>query len=134
MSMGSHVSEKTWLVTLPVDHVRIRCFRRNRGKAVVSYAAQLELWVGEEWKPIIRYDNAHGFCHIDVIHADGRQEKRLDPREDSNAAFTRGISDLSENWPTHVARFMKEVQLMIDPETFSRKQGELVAEFFKFIT
>jgi hypothetical protein len=38
-------------------------------------ALQLEVWYQGEWVPVVRYDNAHGFCHRDALHPDGSQDK-----------------------------------------------------------
>ena len=60
------------------------------------------------WRPVVRYDNAHGFCHRDVIHVDGSQEKVPVFYGDANDTFTRAIGDLRANWESHRARFDAE--------------------------
>ena len=65
------ITDRAWLVDLVPDEVRIRCSYRRRGKRLVQYTVQMELRYHEQWQPVVRYDNAHGFCHRDTIQADG---------------------------------------------------------------
>jgi hypothetical protein len=38
---------------------------------VLDFVVQLEVVVGQQWKPVIRYDTAHGFAHCDRYAPDG---------------------------------------------------------------
>jgi hypothetical protein len=60
---------------------------------------------------VIRYDNAHGFCHRDVLHPDGTQDKVQVFVGDVNATFTFAIEDLRAHWEAHRARFLGEKKL-----------------------
>lgn len=42
-------------------------------------------------KPVIRYDTAHGFAHIDRIYPDGQIEKQPLYFDNYNLAFTYAI-------------------------------------------
>jgi hypothetical protein len=97
---------RAWLLR-PARGIRIRCSFARRGKRVLTYVVQLEIRRLKKWTPVLRYDNAHGFCHKDILHPDGTQEKvRL--AEDPNANFTQAIKDLRANWKRHISRFLKE--------------------------
>jgi hypothetical protein len=48
--------------------------RTVQGK-VTGVAVQYETFFAGEWRPVIRYDTAHGFPHVDKIYADGTTEK-----------------------------------------------------------
>jgi hypothetical protein len=87
----------------------LRCSFERLGKEVQRFTVQLEVWHRETWQPIVRYDNAHGFCHRDTIHADGTQEKTPVFLGDLNATLTYSIQDLKGNWRAHHARYLREV-------------------------
>jgi hypothetical protein len=82
----------------------------RQGKEILQFAVQLELNCHGVWRPVVRYDNAHGFCHRDTLHADGTQEKTRLFVGDLNATFTFAIADLKANWQAHCDRFLWEVQ------------------------
>jgi hypothetical protein len=94
MSRGRLVG-RTWVYELVPDEVRARASYRRRGKRIVSYAVQLEAFYNGAWQPVVRYDNAHGFCHCDTIHPDGTHDKTAMRAGDANDNFTRAIRGLS---------------------------------------
>jgi hypothetical protein len=102
--------EREWIRDLLVNEVRLRCAYRRRGNQVLEYTVQLEIWHDQSWRPIVRYDNAHGFCHCDTIHADGTQDKLPIYQWDANRNFTWAINELSANWPSHRVRFLAEIE------------------------
>jgi hypothetical protein len=71
---------------------------------------QLEVLLAGEWSPVVRYDNAHGFCHRDVLHPDGSQEKTPVFAGDVNDTFTFAIEELRVNWEAHRTRFLGEIK------------------------
>lgn len=107
--VGSDVRSRSWLVDIVPDDVRIRCAYKRRRKRIVRYTVQLEIRHSDTWQPLVRYDNAHGFCHRDTIHADGSEEKTPVFSGDANETFTRAIEDVQANWEAHRARFLREV-------------------------
>jgi hypothetical protein len=100
---------RAWTIELIADEIRIRCKYRRRRRRVVQYTVQLEIRHEERWQPVVRYDTAHGFCHRDVIHADGSQDKTPVFYGDANETFTRAIEDVRANWEAHRARYLREV-------------------------
>ena len=44
---------------------------------VVDLVVQYESYIDKKWRPIIRYDCAHGFFHRDILNATGEQEKQV---------------------------------------------------------
>ena len=42
---------------------------------MVEFVVQLEVEVRDAWKPVIRYDTAHGYAHIDRYNLRGRSKK-----------------------------------------------------------
>lgn len=73
----------------------------KRGR-VVEFMVELVV----QGKPVVRYDSAHGFAHIDRYNLKGEQRKeRLNV--DFNAALTMGEQDIKQNWSTYRERFLK---------------------------
>ena len=103
-------TERSWLSELAPGEARLRCAYVRRGKALNRFTVQLEIRLGDQWVAVIRYDNAHGFCHRDVLHPDGRQDKVHVFIGDVNATFTFAIEDLRVHWEAHRARFLGEKQ------------------------
>jgi hypothetical protein len=106
---GAKPVRRLWTEDLIREVLRLRCGYERVGKDVQQFMVQLEIWFRGNWQPIVRYDNAHGFCHRDTIHADGTREKTPVFVGDLNATFTFGIQDPKANWRAHHARFLKAV-------------------------
>lgn len=106
----ANMTEREWLITIVTDEVRIRCRYQRQGHRILEYTVQLEIRHQRRWQPIVRFDNAHGSCHCDTIHGDGRQEKTPVNRGDANSNFTWAIKELRLNWRTHRTRFLAEVK------------------------
>ncbi|HUY35727.1 MAG TPA: hypothetical protein VMV69_23490 [Pirellulales bacterium] len=102
--------EREWILGVLPDEARIRCHYRRRANRVLEYTVQLEIRHDEAWRPVIRYDNAHGFCHRDTIHPDGTQDKMPIHRGDSNDNFTWAIEELRAHWESERTRFLREVK------------------------
>ena len=69
---------------------------------------QLEVVHEAKWTPVVRFDNAHGFCHRDTLHPNGSQDKSGVSVGDLNETFTYAIAELRANWEAHRARYLKE--------------------------
>lgn len=106
--MSRKLVRRTWTTDIQADEVQIRAHYQRLGKEIVRFTAQLEIWLSNKWQPVVRYDNAHGFCHRDTIHSDGSQDKSPVSFGDNNETFTAAIADLKENWEAHVKRFRRE--------------------------
>ena len=107
---GAPVVEREWILNIKPGDMRIRCRFRRQGKQLLDYTVQLEFRQTGTWQPIVRYDNAHGFCHCDTIHADGTQDKTPITRGDANTNFTWAIKELRGNWPIQRSRFLAELK------------------------
>ncbi len=80
----------------------------ERGK-VMKFVVQLEVEPPGETKarPVIRYDTAHGFAHIDRYNLKGERKKERLTITDFNLALTLAEQDIGRNWPTYRKRFLK---------------------------
>jgi hypothetical protein len=107
---GGRTVDREWVFAVANDEARIRCRYRRRGNRMIEYTVQLEIWQAQTWRPILRYDNAHGYCHRDIIHSDGTQTKVRIYRGDTSSNFTWAIKELRANWQSERARFLAEVR------------------------
>lgn len=107
---GPRVTQRLWVQEYVPGQVRLRCLYKRKGKWILQYTVQLEFFHEGVWKPIVRYDNAHGFCHRDTVRPDGTQEKTPVFIGTANDTFTWAIKEAQKNWESEVKRFLGEVR------------------------
>ncbi len=107
---GAGPTRKTWLIRVTPNEAHIRCIYERFKNQILRFTVQLELLQEGTWTPIVRYDNAHGFCHRDTLHPDGSQDKTGVFVGDENETFTYAIEDLRANWEAHRARYLGEIK------------------------
>ena len=90
--------------------VQLRCAFEKRGPIISRYTVQLEIKIDENWVPVIRYDNTHGFDHCDTMLPNGTQLKVPVVAANANEAFTRATTLLNASWMEHEDRFRKQVR------------------------
>jgi hypothetical protein len=74
---------------------------------VRQFMVQYETFVKEEWRPVIRYDTAHRFPHVDKIRSDGTVEKVPLLTNDLGEALTFADQDIDENWERYKEVYLK---------------------------
>jgi len=104
-----HFTEKEFVVLLGND-CRLRHYHNRMKQEVIEFMVQLEIQFKGDWKPIIRYDTAHGFAHRDAYHPDGRVEKTPLAMGDYNSILTFAEFDLRTNWELYRERFLREAE------------------------
>ena len=82
-------------------------FQVDRGK-IRRFVVQYETFSEAAWRPIIRYDTAHGFAHADLFHSKGKPTKTPLPKGDFNEALTLAQEDINRNWERYLARDRQE--------------------------
>jgi hypothetical protein len=102
--------QREWLQELLPVEARMRCWYERRGKRLVRYLVQLEIFHQDVWRAVVRFDNAHGFCHRDDIHPDGSQDKTAIFVGDANETFTQAVKEVQSNWELHRNRYLREIQ------------------------
>jgi hypothetical protein len=102
--------ERKWFIRVAPGEAQIRCSLERLKGWVLKFTAQLEILHEENWTPAVRYDNAHGFCHRNTLHADGSQDKIGVFIRDTNEIFTHAIAELKANWETHRDRYPGEIK------------------------
>ena len=69
---------------------------------------QLELRLDGEWRPVVRYDNAHDFAHRDVLDPKGNQVGKSPLKLGSLAEVLQyAEQDLIDRFEWYIERFLK---------------------------
>jgi hypothetical protein len=89
---------------LDVD-ARIRAEYKSRKGRITSFIIQLEVLFKDEWKPVVRYDTAHGFAHRDLYNRRGRVTK-TELNMPFNDALTYALNDIRDNWELYRKNFL----------------------------
>ncbi len=91
---------------LRAQDTRERHYHRTERGRVVAYAVQLEVFIEGKWHPVIRYDCAHGYAHVDRYNIHGETSK-----EEISLAFAEALTaaeeDLEQNWKAYRERFLE---------------------------
>ncbi len=74
---------------------------------VARFVVQYETLVEGAWCPVVRYDTAHGFPHVDRIFQDGRVEKLPLLTTDLAEALTVADEDIEANWERYKINYLK---------------------------
>jgi len=77
---------------------------------VIGFVVQYEVLIKNEWRPVVRYDTAHGFVHKDLINPDGSKEKILLGTADLNEALSLADKDVNENWERYKDRYFRRIR------------------------
>lgn len=100
------MGEKTYTRALGSDARKRHFHKTERGK-VINFAVQLEVKVDDTWQPVIRYDCAHDFSHIDRYNIHGEQEKEALQLSYAES-LTLADDDIGLNWETYKTRFLED--------------------------
>jgi len=96
-----------YLTAKTTDRLRVSA-RKDKGE-ILEVVVQYEAVISGEWRPVVRYDTAHGFAHKDVIRANGKVVKQPLFFETYNMAFTFATLDLKMNWRQYRESVEKEL-------------------------
>lgn len=90
----------------PDNRLRVRIVTEP-GRGVVEFLVQYETRIDGRFRPVVRYDTAHGDAHRDLLDAQGRNlEKHWLPGWDYGQALQHAIADLRANWPRYRHNFL----------------------------
>ena len=78
------------------DRLRVS-FTTTQGD-VQRFVVQYEALVEEAWTPMVRYDTAHGFFHMDLIGPHRESEKVVLEFTNYNEALTFAIAQIRTRW------------------------------------
>ena len=88
---------------------RLRVITRKDKGDILEFVVQYETFISGEWRPVVRYDTAHGFAHKNIIRANGEVVKQPLSFETYNMAFTYATIDLKMNWRQYKESLEKEL-------------------------
>ncbi len=96
------MAEKFWIQDFEtgIDRLRIH-FVKERGQVLSIVVIQYEAFIEGKWRAIVRFDEAHGFFHRDVLSPSGEQKKIPQPAIDKNMALTDAITHIKQFWLTY---------------------------------
>lgn len=96
------MGEKFWIQDFEtgVDRLRVN-FITEHGQVKSIIVIQYEAYIDGEWRVILRFDEAHGFFHRDVMSPTGEQEKFVEPDSDKGLALTQAIADIKRFWHSY---------------------------------
>ena len=75
----------------------MRVYVRKEKGIILEFVVQYEAIISGKWKPVVRYDTAHGFAHKDVMTKEGKTIKQPFFFENFNLALTYATIDLKTN-------------------------------------
>jgi len=93
------------VIPLGADARKRHYHETDRGK-IIRFAVQLEVYVDDQWKTVIRYDTAHSYSHIDRYYLDGRKVKK-ELHLKLNESLTLADEDIKENWKKYKKSFLE---------------------------
>lgn len=76
-------------------------FTTERGQVKSISVIQYEAYIDGKWRAIVRFDEAHGFFHRDVMSPTGEQQKIAQSVFDKELALTEAIEDVKQHWRTY---------------------------------
>ena len=88
------------------ENTRKRHFHKTERGKVINFVVQLEVTVDGAWQPVIRYDCAHDFSHIDRYNMHGEQAKEALQLLYAES-LTLADDDIDLNWETYKTRFLE---------------------------
>lgn len=93
------MGEKFWIHDFETGQDRLRVhFMTEHGEVTSIFVIQYEALIDGKWRAIVRFDEAHGFFHRDVMSPTGEQQKIAHSTANKNLALTEAIEDIKENW------------------------------------
>lgn len=69
---------------------------------------QYKAYIDGKWQAIVRFDEAHGFFHRDVMSPIGEQEKITEPAGDKKIALTQAVEDIKNSWRSYRKAYEEE--------------------------
>ncbi|MGH7183242.1 MAG: DUF7718 family protein [Nitrospiraceae bacterium] len=88
------------------EHARKRHFHKTKKGKVVDFVVQLAVKVDGVWQPVIRYDCAHDFSHIDRYNIHGAEEKEA-LQVSYAESLTLADDDIDLNWEAYKVKFFE---------------------------
>ncbi|MCA9919326.1 MAG: hypothetical protein KC445_15310 [Anaerolineales bacterium] len=96
------MGEKFWIqdFSTGLDRLRIHFITKD-GQVVTIVVIQYEAYIDGKWEAIVRFDEAHGFFHRDIMIPSGGQKKTAQPAINKDLALKDAISHIKQFWRTY---------------------------------
>ncbi|MFQ5707334.1 MAG: hypothetical protein ACE5HO_07785 [bacterium] len=91
------------------DGVRKRHVHNSDKGEILSFVVQLEFFYKGKWRPVIRYDSAHGFAHIDSYNY-LKPTKKIPLNLDFNSALNLAEWDIGNNWEKYIKAYRRQAK------------------------
>ena len=93
------MGEKFWIQDFAtgLDRLRIH-FITEGGRVVAIVVIQYEAYIDGKWRAIVRFDEAHGYFHRDVMSPTGGQVKSVQTAESKDLALNEAIDHIKRDW------------------------------------
>lgn len=88
---------------------RFRYYHSLERGRITRFRIQYEAFISGEWRAIVRYDTAHGWPHRDLLHPNGRQDKRTFRGYSREEVLVLGERDIKANWRRYRAAYEQEM-------------------------
>jgi hypothetical protein len=90
-----------------LDYLRVWIETSDRGRTVLNFRVQYEGIIAGKVYPIVRYDNAHGDPHRDLLDDEARNiDKLWLAGWEPGRALNHALDDLADNFLTYRADFV----------------------------
>lgn len=100
------MKEKSYFRPLGLEDRARVFFKLERGK-VIHFMVQYETFIEGKWFPIVRYDTAHRFVHVDFLSSTGQKKKIKILINDYGDALTFSIHDIDKNWEKYKQNYLE---------------------------
>ena len=88
------------------EKARKRHYHETDKGRIIVFTVQMEVFVNEQWRIVIRYDSVHDIAHTDRFYLDGRKIKK-ELYLNFNEALTLADEDIKENWKNYKKSFLE---------------------------
>jgi hypothetical protein len=92
------------------DIDRWRRVHYSKHGRIIGFSAQYEAFIDGKWRPVVRYDTAHGFAHRDILHPDGTQDKIYIASADYGPTLKSAENDIRKNWQKYREAYEQEMK------------------------
>ena len=92
------------------ENERLRLKIKIEQGKVIDVVVQYETQIKGQWKPVIRYDCAHGFFHRDIILPNGTKEKKAIAINDLETALSYAEQDIKDHWEIYREKYYKKLK------------------------
>ncbi|MEA3338825.1 MAG: hypothetical protein U9R15_02560 [Chloroflexota bacterium] len=89
---------------------RYRHRHHTESRPVKEFRIQYEAFIENHWRPIVRYDTAHGRPHKDMMHPDGSETKEYFFGYTPGEALTYEERDIKRRWLQYREQYEREMK------------------------